>query len=382
MLFVFRCVWRAGLVAVSLFASGVYAQNDFASRRAAIEGMYPVMLGALEAKNFGRARNICEQAIMWEPQNPVHHYNLACIEAQAGGPRIAHAWGALELAIALGFNDVNHLQTDPDLAPLRANSKFADLVRKVAFTMSVGAASPANAIPAGKGTIPPAKTETASLEFPAHPTFADGVPVGLYLMSRYVSSSQTHESTVWYFAPNHEVYCDLEEGFSGTDLAQHAGRRGTIRRSEGIFEVLWSDGQKSGSKLERDSGGFTWDMRIFVPVSPFESPSEVAGVYEGYESVSVRSGELPVAQRLVLRPDGSFSWEGVALKGTKSNSPDVTMGSKEETTGRWDLSGLSVILTSSDGLVVRRIAFPQDEEKTVIRPDRMFFGGLMYKRRP
>src|SRR5687767_4918289 len=103
MRFVFRCVWGTGLVAVGLFATSVFAQNDAASRRAAIEGMYPVMIGALEAKNFGRARNICEQAIVWEPQNPVHHYNLACIEAQAGGTRIAYAWGALELAIALGF---------------------------------------------------------------------------------------------------------------------------------------------------------------------------------------------------------------------------------------------------------------------------------------
>src|SRR4030095_7313830 len=96
------------------------------------------MLHALETKNFGRARNICDQAILWEPQNPVHHYNLACIEAQAGGTRLPYAFGALELSVALGFNDAQFLQTDPDLEPLRGDARFADLIRKIVLTASVG----------------------------------------------------------------------------------------------------------------------------------------------------------------------------------------------------------------------------------------------------
>src|SRR5438552_2970327 len=83
----------------------VRGKNDPESRRAAIEAVYRVMIAAMEAKNFGRARNICDQAIMWEPQNPVHHYNLACIEAQAGGARLRYAMSELELAVALGFNE-------------------------------------------------------------------------------------------------------------------------------------------------------------------------------------------------------------------------------------------------------------------------------------
>src|SRR5262245_58000384 len=115
--------WVVCVMVAATFGWGpaAHAQNDPASRRAAIEAIYPIMINALQAKNFGRARNICDQAIMWEPQNPVHHYNLACIEAQAGGPRIPYAWGALELAIALGFNDAEFLQRDPDLAPLRSD---------------------------------------------------------------------------------------------------------------------------------------------------------------------------------------------------------------------------------------------------------------------
>src|ERR1041384_6413932 len=109
------------LAVLTLFTSPLRAQNDPESRREAIEAIYPVMIAALEAKNFGRARNICDQAIIWEPQNPVHHYNLACIEAQAGGARLPYAMGALELAVALGFNDELHLKNDPDLVPLHSN---------------------------------------------------------------------------------------------------------------------------------------------------------------------------------------------------------------------------------------------------------------------
>jgi hypothetical protein len=382
MLSVFRCALRTGLLAVGLFAASVFAQNDAASRRAAIEGMYPVMLGALEAKNFGRARNICEQAIVWEPQNPVHHYNLACIEAQAGGPRIAYAWGALELAIALGFSDVNHLQTDPDLAPLRGDPKFANLVRKVAYAISVGDAAPASPSLSENIKPAPAKTIQDSIDAPTQASITEGVPVGLYLVSRYIPAQQMHELSVWYFAPDHQVYCDLEDGFSVAELAKHSGRRGTLQRSGESVEITWSDGQKSRSKIERDRAGFTWDMGIFVPVTAFETSSEVAGVYEGYEPVTAGSSGLPVVQRLELRGDGSFTWRGVTFKRSQSKAAKATIGSNEETTGQWELSGLSLILKRSDGLMVRRIAFPQDDESTVIRPDRIFLGGLMYKRRP
>ena len=51
-------------------------------------------------------------------------------------------------------------------------------------------------------------------------------------------------------------------------------------------------------------------------------------------------------------------------------------------TGRWDLRGISLTLHPAEGAAIRRIAFPDDDPKTVVKPDRMFFGGLVYKRRP
>jgi tetratricopeptide (TPR) repeat protein len=53
-------------------------------------------------------------------------YNLACSYALAGQP--AEALAALSRALAAGFNDLGLLRTDPDLATLRGDPRFAALV--------------------------------------------------------------------------------------------------------------------------------------------------------------------------------------------------------------------------------------------------------------
>jgi hypothetical protein len=122
-------------------------------------------------------------------------------------------------------------------------------------------------------------------------------------------------------------------------------------------------------------------MGIFTPVVAFETPSDAAGIYEGAESVAAGGDNVSVAQRLELRANGTFRWAGVSFEGTESGSIRISAG-KYLTTGHWELSGYSLILTNAEGVVLRRIVFPQDDVITVIKPDRMFFGGLMYKRRP
>jgi len=363
---------------VGLLAASAWAQEDAASRRAAIDGMYPVMFDALAAKNFGRARNICEQAIVWEPQNPVHHYNLACIEAQAGGARLPYAWGALDLSIALGFNDVNHLQTDPDLAPLRNDPRFANLVRKIVLRetggntplKSTGESSDAN--------------KSASEEVPSPPPagFQDELPVGLYLMSRYVPAMHEHDYTVWYFSVDHHVYRGLENGFSAADLSAHPERPGRATRAGRLLEVTWSDGTKISAEVDHDASGFTWDMGIFVSIEPFGNESDACGTYEASETIATHPDPTTLALRLELRDDHTFTWDGVALEPTKTGDARVSLGSQHSTTGEWRVSGFSLILTSSKGATLRRIAFPDDDDRTVIRPDHLFFDGLMYKRRP
>lgn len=375
--------WRLGLVLACLSTTDALAQNDALSRRAAIEGMYPVMLGALQAKNFGRARNICDQAIMWEPQNPVHHYNLACIEAQAGGPRLPYAWGALDLAIALGFNDAEHLRTDPDLLPLHSDPRFADLVRKVTFNLSAGNAISSLKIPstptsesADRATVP------SEADIPPAPALIENVPVGLFYMTRYRTPIAPGENAIWYFAPDGTVLRDLERGFSRADVTSHAGPQGKVRRTERAVEITWADGTKATSVLERDGSGFTWDMRIFSPVQPFESEADVPGMYECLESYDVTGATAPVPMRLDLRADGTFRWEGVAFTASSRDAPRLISGPREATDGRWELNGFSLQMTTIGGATIRRFVFPHDDDRTVIKPDRMFFAGLMFKRRP
>jgi len=369
----------ASLVAGAAAASSP-AQDDAASRREAIEMMYPVMISALEARNFGRARNICDQAIIWEPQNPVHHYNLACIEAQTGGTRLPYAMGALDLAIALGFNEVDHLKTDPDLKPLHGDPRFADLVRKATYNATVGAAMDAITIPAAPASSRPTSAPAVDVEKPAPAAFNHGIPVGLYFMTRYQTSTRTLEKGAWYFAPDGRVYQNLEYGFSKDDLTGHAGPRGTAAAEDSMLVVTWADGKKTTGNVEREGTGFLWDMGIFTAVRAFEDVSDVAGIYEGGESLSFGDNRAAASRRLELRADGTFSWAGVSFVGPTPQASRLSTGDNDASKGRWQLSGYSLILTDEKGAVLRRIIFPSDDEKKAVKPDRMFFGGMIYKR--
>lgn len=61
------------------------------------------------------------------PQDPIVRYNLACSLTLNGD--LQAAFGALREAIRLGYSDVDHLKKDDDLARLRADPLFQDLLR-------------------------------------------------------------------------------------------------------------------------------------------------------------------------------------------------------------------------------------------------------------
>jgi hypothetical protein len=369
----------ASIVACAAIAP-LAAQNDPASRRAAIDQLYPIMIAALEAKNFGPARHIADQVILWEPQNPVHYYNLACIEAQAGGKRLPYAVSALELSVALGFDDVDHLKNDPDLVPLHSDPKFAELVRKTAYNALAVDAIEGIKIPAASDKNAPIAAKADEPAKPASPDFKDGVPVGLYFMTRFWISTRTLEKAAWYFAPDGTVYHNLEHGFSPEDLAAHAGRKGRAKAKGNDLEVTWSDGKKTTSDVERDGTGFLWDMGIFTAVTGFETPSEIVGSYEGGESLVSGGNAAAGLKRLELRPDDTFTWEGVSFVGTTTSASRISAGGSGTSKGRWSLSGFSLTLVDDTGATLRRIVFPYDDAKTAVKPDRIFFGGLMYKK--
>lgn len=391
---------RPLLLAVLVAAACVVrlpAQQTASARHAAIEAMYPVMIKALETGNFGQARNICDQAILWEPENPSHHYNLACIEARAGGPRLALALPALQRAAELGFYEIGTLKNDPDLDPLRQDPTFAEVARIVARNAeahahaaaeSAARAAPGPALPAPENSAPPSARgiENAALlapsEAPAPASFARGAPVGLFFMTRFWSFTGTLEKLVWYFAPDGTVYQSLEHGFSTHDLATHAGPKGKCTLDGETLEIKWSDGKRSAKRIERNDTGFFWDGGNFTPVKPFAANTAIAGTYEGGESISYSRNRAAVSRTLELRADGTFRWSGVSFLSSTTDASQVSAGANgADSVGRWQVTPYALVLIDAKGNVYRRIAFPYDDEKTPVNPDRIFFGGTMFKRR-
>ena len=70
-----------------------------------------------------------EKLVGLVPENPTVHYNLACSLALLG--RRDSALDALERAIQLGYDDGEHLLEDEDLASLRDEARFHELVMRL-----------------------------------------------------------------------------------------------------------------------------------------------------------------------------------------------------------------------------------------------------------
>jgi choline-sulfatase len=75
-----------------------------------------------------RAAASFEQAATLRPDSWVPWYNLACLRATVGN--VDGALQALQESVRRGIADPALLETDPDLAPLRADSRFAALVAR------------------------------------------------------------------------------------------------------------------------------------------------------------------------------------------------------------------------------------------------------------
>ena len=215
---------------------------------------------------------------------------------------------------------------------------------------------------------------------PARAGFRGDAPVGLFFMTRFWSFTGSLEKAAWYFAPDGSVYRGLARGFSDADLAAHKGPKGTYAVDDDTMTITWSDGKKTTSEVERDGSAFTWDMGIFTPVEPFDDRDPLVGRWEGGESLSGAAGRAAMSKTLDLREDGTFTWSSIAFVGSESDQTEITAGAQSGTTGQWSLDGHALVLTDESGKEYRGIAFPYDDEKTEVNPDRFFFAGIMYKR--
>jgi tetratricopeptide (TPR) repeat protein len=63
------------------------------------------------------------------PEDPIVQYNLACSYALLGSKE--DGLEALGRAIELGYDDLEHLESDRDLDGIRDDERFAELVKKI-----------------------------------------------------------------------------------------------------------------------------------------------------------------------------------------------------------------------------------------------------------
>jgi len=70
-----------------------------------------------------------ERLVLLVPENPTVHYNLACSLALLG--RHESALASLERSIQLGYDDLPHMLADEDLAVLREEPRFQQLLARL-----------------------------------------------------------------------------------------------------------------------------------------------------------------------------------------------------------------------------------------------------------
>ncbi|MFQ5717711.1 MAG: tetratricopeptide repeat protein [Nitrospinales bacterium] len=90
----------------------------------------------LRIKDYDQARQTLETLRGKNPDNPMLFYNLACYYALTTqtGPGLE----TLQKAVALGFEDFQEIKTDPDLANLRKDPKFAEWIQTVSSNSGRG----------------------------------------------------------------------------------------------------------------------------------------------------------------------------------------------------------------------------------------------------
>jgi tetratricopeptide (TPR) repeat protein len=76
--------------------------------------------------NHDRAVELDGRLVMLRPDDSLARYNLACSLALAGRPD--DAIDSLSRAILLGYDDLDHMESDPDLESLHAHPDFLALL--------------------------------------------------------------------------------------------------------------------------------------------------------------------------------------------------------------------------------------------------------------
>jgi hypothetical protein len=87
-----------------------------------------------QAENLSRAGRYHEvlaldqRLLVIRPKDPVVHYNLACTLCRLNDTE--GALTSLRKALRLGYDDLGHIETDPDLDALRELPEFRTILKR------------------------------------------------------------------------------------------------------------------------------------------------------------------------------------------------------------------------------------------------------------
>lgn len=83
----------------------------------------------LNIKRFDRAEREFLRVLKLDPKNELALYNLACTYSLWG--KIEKAFEFLKRTIDAGYDDLSHIESDPDLDPLRNEARYKELIEPI-----------------------------------------------------------------------------------------------------------------------------------------------------------------------------------------------------------------------------------------------------------
>jgi hypothetical protein len=95
------------------------------------------------AGEYRKGLRIDERLAGLRPQDPIVQYNLACSQSLLRD--VDAALASLGRAVSLGYTDYEHMLEDPDLAHVRSDRRFRDILTRLVRAARRGPGIPASA---------------------------------------------------------------------------------------------------------------------------------------------------------------------------------------------------------------------------------------------
>jgi tetratricopeptide (TPR) repeat protein len=91
-----------------------------------VDVLIPLAEAYTKAGQYSNGLLIDKQLAKLKPDDPIIQYNLSCSYSLL--EQLDKAFAALKKAIALGYNDFQHLDNDPDLFCLREDRRYQEMI--------------------------------------------------------------------------------------------------------------------------------------------------------------------------------------------------------------------------------------------------------------